>query len=71
MFTDRSSTRSWYASLILCVVLNYCAQTRTIIQWAASVVQLGLTGWRIHHTKSTFGFYGMHDLVVNIRYEGN
>ena len=27
--------------------------------WAASVVELALTGFRIHHTKSTFGFYGM------------
>ncbi|KAL5520173.1 hypothetical protein ACEPAG_9386 [Sanghuangporus baumii] len=25
--------------------------------WAASVVELGLTGWRVHHTESTFDDY--------------
>ncbi|KAL5525448.1 hypothetical protein ACEPAF_9318 [Sanghuangporus sanghuang] len=25
--------------------------------WTASVVQLGLTGWRVHHTESTIGDY--------------
>ncbi|EJD05296.1 uncharacterized protein FOMMEDRAFT_18889 [Fomitiporia mediterranea MF3/22] len=25
--------------------------------WVAAVIELGLTGWRVHHTKSTASFY--------------
>ncbi|THH03164.1 hypothetical protein EW145_g6479 [Phellinidium pouzarii] len=58
-FAQPSRPGSSLKDYLLMSVASYVVHRSALyaLLWASAVVELGLTGWRIHHTKSVAGFY--------------